>query len=142
MTYTLPDEVVEELGHGMIRKWWFDRQVVAYIATEESNEAVDVWAKHTLADSNAWNIKKPYLALHDHTILKMTTYNRKVAEDVARKTSRKLHGRFANVIKRGIMGQAIWMFGTTRLKMLLPTLESQFFFDYEPAVKWLKMGIK
>lgn len=141
-TIPTPSEITEPLGHGVTRRWLYSRRIVIYMLDEATRAAVDTWAQHVVADSQAWERSRPFLALHHLENLGMTPYSTRKAEEVARSMPRDLHGRYASVIGKGVIGQTIKIFGTTRLRRLLPQLESQFFFEEAPAVAWLRQGMK
>ena len=142
MNQPTQQEQVEELGNGITRKWLYGRQIVVYIMQDGGRNAIDTWADNVTADIQRWDSTCPYLALHHLANWGMTPYSTRRAEEVARQIPKTLHGRYASVISPGFIGQTIKLFGTRRLKVLLPQLESQFFFNYDTAVQWLKVGMR
>jgi hypothetical protein len=63
-TSYLPEESDKPLA-GIVREWYFNREVVLYRLTGVSEQIVNGWAEMVLASLKNWHSDKPYLAVHD-----------------------------------------------------------------------------
>jgi hypothetical protein len=134
-----PDvEPIEALGHSITRQWYWQHQAVVYGYRSTERVAVDTWAEAVLADMRAWPAEKPFLALHDLRGVGMTPYSAYRSEMVGRALRKELHGRYAGLIDSGPVGSTIRFFAVSRLRRIMPQLESGFFFDFDEAMAWLQ----
>jgi hypothetical protein len=63
-TSYLPEESDKPFA-GIVREWYFNREVVLYRLTGVSEQIINNWADMVLASLKSWNSDKPYLAVHD-----------------------------------------------------------------------------
>jgi len=56
---------VEEMGSGIFREWYLERQLVAYRITSVTQSTAEAWANIVIKTIDEWPKDRPYLALHD-----------------------------------------------------------------------------
>jgi hypothetical protein len=145
-------ETVEAIGEGIVREWFFDRQVVGYRLTRASQIIIQDWSKLVLETMEAWKKGKPYLALHDistkgvsvqyATMVNFDLMNIGVTDSGRALVTEFLdrhpdfRARIAIGFNLSISGQVSQVV-MDRIKSQHPSVQYRTFFNREKALIWL-----
>lgn len=122
-------------------EWLQEGRIAVFRAKDCFPETIDAWYQTSLDIIKNWPETKPYLVLTNLTELGLTPYARQRTEELAVLMPQYLSGRVAVIISRGVLGYGLRIFGTTRLKALVPNLTFEFFFEEAKALEWLEEAL-
>lgn len=131
----------EGLNNGIKFEWLQEGRIAAFYLTNTAPETIDTWYRTSTDIIQQWPETKPYLVFTDMTNLGLTPYARQRTEELAATIPKYLSGRVAVLISRGVLGYGLRMFGSTRLKALVPNLSFEFFFEEAKALEWLEESL-
>lgn len=144
-TYLALDNIsvsAEDLGHGITRRWLFDKKIVMYTTDATTRASVDTWATALEYDMRNWPANQVYGVIHDFRKIMITPYSRRRAEEVCKLYPAHFTGRYALVLEPSVMGLGFKLFTMRRLSRLMPQLEGGFFFKFEEALAWMEELIR
>ncbi len=122
----------------VIRQWFFDEQIVAFVLHSNDKLSVDLYADWIIETVQNWPPEKPLLVAYDLKSAVFTPQARKRAMDVYEAVPTYVQGRTAIIFPPGPLGNFLKIFANKAMRVQNPRMKRQFFVSLDEALLWLQ----